>query len=201
MTKHETFERIYAAGGWDGQGSGPGSTEEFTLGFRAFLADQLTRLNPAIVVDLGCGDWQWQQHMDWGEREYVGIDLVGPIIRRNVAQFAHLPPKPNFFVWDILLFAREIGLSACPGNGRLIIVKDVLHHMPPEDVNRLVEMLSDEEVLWVVDVTDSGTVVGPDADVCRRFFGGQPAFEFERPPTYRYGRKVAFLQERKHANS
>lgn len=196
MQSAKSFDEIYAAGGWDGMGSGPGSTEEFTRGLRDFLAILLHMREPSKVIDLGCGDWQWQRHMDWGNVSYIGMDLVKPLILRNTLVFAQNPPYPRFYHRDAVDFAAELHASVRPtSDPRLIIVKDVLHHMNQDRADRLALYLADETVIWVVDVTDGGKVVGLSENVRTEFFDGLPiVFEFERPPAYRYGRKVALLQ-------
>ena len=50
------FEAIYANGGWDGMGSGPGSTPTFTEGFRKVLEEILKKYYVRSVLDIGCGD-------------------------------------------------------------------------------------------------------------------------------------------------
>lgn len=187
------LEMIYAAGGWDGQGSGPGSSEEFTRAFRKWLADVIDGVKPEQIVDLGCGDWQWQQHMDW-PTYYTGVDVVRQVIDRNKAKWTL--DYITFVHQELLQYAWKMKHS--PAHKRLVIVKDVLHHLTELDADRLLFLMADEPcVVWVVDTTDSGQAIGPSGRARERYLDPLPmAFEFERPASYRYGRKVVLLQRK-----
>ena len=41
------------------------------------------------VLDLGCGDWQFSQFVNWKDKEYIGIDCVDSVIANNNKQFAN----------------------------------------------------------------------------------------------------------------
>ena len=58
MPSHEEiFDAIYRGNVW-GSGSGAGSREEVTRGYRSYLHSFLRSNRIGSVVDLGCGDWQ-----------------------------------------------------------------------------------------------------------------------------------------------
>lgn len=193
-TKKDTFDRIYASGGWDGQGSGPGSTEEFTRGFREFLVKYIRERQTTQVVDLACGDWQWQRHFSWSAAgvQYVGVDVVSQVVTMLKKDFE--TDNVAFHLKDALRYAWKMRFEPKPH--RLVIVKDLLHHLTERQADRLVRLLEHEEVLWVVDIDDN-QVVGPSAKVREKHLQHLPqVFEFERPASYRYGPKVVMAQKR-----
>src|SRR5437870_4263480 len=66
----EVFTEIYNQAIWganeQGEGySGPGSTMASTVEYRGFLQNFLKEKGIRSVVDLGCGDWEFSQNMDW----------------------------------------------------------------------------------------------------------------------------------------
>src|SRR5262245_8013461 len=77
---------IYARGIWGG-GSGPGSDPVYVQPYMAYLHAFLDHNRISSVVDIGCGDWQFSQHIDWGERSYLGIDVVPSVISANQRRF------------------------------------------------------------------------------------------------------------------
>lgn len=117
------FSKIYADDSW-GRGSGPGSNPDVLADYRAFL-ERIVRLNDIrTIVDVGCGDWQFSRFVNFGDAQYLGLDLVDSVVAANNAaygsdrvDFKRAPADPN----DI------------PA-GDLIIMKDVLQHLPDEQI-------------------------------------------------------------------
>jgi hypothetical protein len=35
------------------------------------------------VIDINCGDWSLGRETDWGNREYIGVDVVEPSILKK----------------------------------------------------------------------------------------------------------------------
>ena len=82
MNPKESFTRCYDEKLWEGGGSGDGSTPEFTRFYREFLYKFMKSNNIRSVTDIGCGDWQFSRLISW-ECNYLGIDLVGSVIKNN----------------------------------------------------------------------------------------------------------------------
>ena len=119
------FEKIYADGAW-GKGSGSGSRPEFTATYREFLQAFMKEHGIKRVFDIGCGDWQFSQFIDWSGIEYTGIDVVSPVIKANHEQFsAH---NIKFVNADVL--QTGIDVFGPFEETDLIISKDVLQHWP-----------------------------------------------------------------------
>lgn len=175
------FDSIYANGGWNGMGSGPGSTPEFTKGFRPVLENLLWRKGIESVFEPGCGDWQWQSLVNWGECSYVGVDIVESVIAKNVKQF------PYFFAHADIFEIKRWPIAD------LMIVKDLVHHITPKRVRTLISRAQAYRcVLWVVDMERAQICNWPDVmpDGKLEFI-----YDFDlNVENYPYGRKAAFLQ-------
>lgn len=117
------FEEIYATDEW-GQGSGEGSFPVHTRGYIRFLQRYIKQHNIKSVVDLGCGDWQFSQFIDWSRVEYQGFDLVAPVIEKNRECFGANNIKFHHYDGDF---------SELP-EADLLIAKDVLQHWSNETV-------------------------------------------------------------------
>ncbi len=112
------FEAIYAANAWSGGGSGEGSRLLHNRGYVAFLQDFLARRRIRSVVDLGCGDWQFSQAVDWAGIDYHGYDLVKPVVEANQRAFGRAGVSFHLFDGDF---------ASLPA-ADLLIAKDVLQH-------------------------------------------------------------------------
>ena len=136
------FDSWYAAGG---TGSGDGSGVGYTSAYRAFLERFMGERGVRSVLDVGCGDWQFSSLVNWGEREYVGTELVQPLVDR--LRLEHGSALRRFQCVDL---RRQMA-----DRYDLAIVKDVAIHLPNADVIRLADNLSPCcDVLYVYDHAD-----------------------------------------------
>ena len=117
------FEEIYENNEW-GHGSGEGSLEIHTRGYRTFLQDFLSQQKITTVVDMGCGDWQFSQLINWDGVTYQGYDVVPAIVTRNNEEFS----RSN------VSFSLYSGNTAELPAADLLIAKDVLQHLPNQIV-------------------------------------------------------------------
>ncbi len=126
----EPFNRIYSANAW-GAGSGPASRAAVTIEYRCFVERFITMNAISSILDIGCGDWQFSQFMNFAGAHYLGLDIVPEIIARNDEMFGR----------DNVAFRMMPGdLAALPG-ADLVLIKDVLQHQPTEDIVRWREPL------------------------------------------------------------
>lgn len=119
------FDTIYKQGVWgrdtEGKGtSGGGSTLKHGTFFIDYVQKFINTHEVHSIVDVGCGDWALAEHIDWGDRDYLGIDVVQDLIERNRER--HSTEKIHFMHLDA-------GRQELP-SGDLLICKDVLCHLP-----------------------------------------------------------------------
>ena len=180
--RKRTFELIYAERGWgageQGKGSsGVGSTLEFTKLYRVFLQDFLAAHGIHSVVDAGCGAWEFSQAIDWNGIDYLGVDIVAPVIEANQRRFG--AANIRFAVADIV---RD---ELPPAD--LLLVKDVLQHLSNADVNRFLAQLPRYRHVLIVNDVHPGSLTGELKDIRSGEFR---TFDPSQPPHSLPGTKV-----------
>lgn len=120
LSLEDVFQDIYDNDLWT-NGSGPGSTPQSTIEYRAFVERFIIENDVRTVTDLGCGDWQFSRLMDWSQCDYVGFDVVTSVIERNRKLYAR----------DNVRFEKLNNIAELPG-GDLLLSKEVLQHLPNE---------------------------------------------------------------------
>ena len=117
------FTYIYDNEMWGrGKGSGAGSKPKFNVAYIIFLENFLQEHNIKNVIDYGCGDWQFSQYVNWGDIDYLGLDIVDSVIEDNKKQFLEYSFESDTTVFPYLK-GRE-----------LIIIKDVIMHWPNTEI-------------------------------------------------------------------
>jgi 2-polyprenyl-3-methyl-5-hydroxy-6-metoxy-1,4-benzoquinol methylase len=179
------FEAVYRLGGFDGAGSGVGSSPKYCWDYVTALQSFLTYHDVRSVLDVGCGDWQFSQHIDWTGIKYTGMDVVREVIDENRRKFEDV--RTRFIYGDALVDELP------PAD--LLIVKDVIHHLKHKDVQRLVDRSKDyPKVLWVVDMgVEVPHGAWPDRALCAYFKNLKSIYTFPTMPGYPYGRKEVLL--------
>lgn len=111
----QEWQQIYEFGGWESQGSGPGSKLEFNSDLIAYLNNFISQNSVSSLIDLGCGDLQWMPQVFSSGIDYVGVDFCQSVINQNTTNY----PDKTFIFSDFknLSEAREVSFS-----------KDVIHH-------------------------------------------------------------------------
>ena len=180
--RRETFERAYAQGQWgrnkQGKGSsGAGSTLESTRVYRVFLQDFLAAHEIRSVVDAGCGDWEFSRAMDWTGIDYLGLDIVAPVIEANRRR--HGAANVRFAVADIV---RD---DLPPAD--LLLVKDVLQHLSHADIARVLAKLPRYRHVLIVNDVQQDSLSAAYQDIPT---GGYRPLDLTLPPYSLRGAKV-----------
>lgn len=138
----DIFDDIYKNELWGkGQGSGGGSSVEITEGYRSFLQHFLSDMQIKSVVDLGCGDWQFSELIDWSNVEYLGLDCVKSLIHTNETNFGGDNISFKYFDGSKEMLKEK---------GDLLIVKDVLIHWTNEEVSFFLKHLSQLDFKYIL---------------------------------------------------
>jgi len=144
-TLKSRFTTIYKMGAWkEGAdtgtpGSGAGSTLAATEGLRHALPGLLQDLNTQVLLDIGCGDFTWMQHVSF-TRKYIGIDIVDTVIDANNKQFKM--ETREFAVCD----ATKDELPEAD----TVLCRHVLFHLSFSDIKKLlVNVLSKDRVFFI----------------------------------------------------
>lgn len=165
--------------GWyapQGPGSGPGSTVDYTEKYRRFIEAYIETRGIRSVVDLGCGDWQFSRLIDWKDVIYTGLEVVPEVVERLKVEHGTL--QRSFCLVD------QDDPYIPPAD--LVIVKDVLQHLPSRAILRLIpKLLQGRHALLINDRDPDSSVNNHDIGV-----GGYRRLDLSLPPFSLRGSEV-----------
>lgn len=163
------FTDIYRGNGWgDGETrSGPGSTRERTAGFRADLDRLLAELAVRSLLDLGCGEFNWQPLLTHPLERYVGIEIV-PDIVQDLAR-RHAAPGREFLSRNLVFDP----LPACD----LALCRDCLVHLNNDHVLSALRNVRRSGTRYLLATTFTERTENADVPS-----GGWRPLNLERPP-------------------
>lgn len=146
----DVFTAIYKSDAWiehEGQESlsGPGSSQAATQKIMGELSLLLQSLDCKLLVDIGCGDFNWMQFVD-GDWDYIGIDVVNHIIDKNIAIYGS--DRRNFINVDATMETIP------PGD--VILCREVLFHLSFYDICNLIANIKRTEATYFITTTDEG---------------------------------------------
>jgi len=123
------FDDIYTNSRW-GYKSGPGSDPEQAKVWIDLVNSFLSKTDIRTIIDVGCGDWRLGQKYNLENKVYIGVDISETILNEtkkystdNIA-FIH----GDFEFLDI----EPVDL---------IIIKDVLQHLPNSKIINIVNKI------------------------------------------------------------
>ena len=111
--------------------SGGGSSPEATQPYKIFLEDFIRQNNIESIVDLGCGDWQFSQFLDFGSATYIGIDASKNVILNNQKSFS----RPGVSFANLPKNYSELPCA------ELLVCKDVLMHLSTKEIQNILSIL------------------------------------------------------------
>lgn len=124
------FDVIYDVDRWS-NGSGLGSTPEFTKDYREFLQNFFKEHHITSIADVGCGDWQFSRLLDFTGISYTGYDVARKVITYNQEHYQK----------DNISFVLYDGDFEQIKSAELLICKDVLMHLPSSYIERFIKIL------------------------------------------------------------
>jgi SAM-dependent methyltransferase len=162
MDHRRIFNDIYLKNTWT-FGSGTASLEEATREYRGFLQNFMRSNRIKSVLDVGCGDWQFSQLINWDGIAYTGID-VSDVALANSQRFSRQGVQ----------FIELNALTEPLPKADLLIVKDVLQHWSNAEISHFLPRLRKfEKALVVTGGGRGGNLLRPDfinADISTGFF-------------------------------
>jgi SAM-dependent methyltransferase len=176
------FTEIYGYGAWghnlNGRGfSGTGSTVLNAAPYMAFLENFIRANNIQSVLDVGCGDWLFSQHINWSHATYTGMDVVKYIIDRNTQLYAS--PKIQFIHYN----GEFTDLPAAD----LIICKDVLQHLSNDKILSFLTQLHKYKYCLLTNDTEPSTFSSTNYDIVS---GDHRFLDLSKPPFNLKGVKI-----------
>ncbi len=165
VSNEAAFTSIYTTAGWGkdekGEGtSGSGSTPENAKPYMRFLQDFLKSHNIKSVVDVGCGDWQFSRLINWEGIKYTGYDVVDLVIQKNQQQFG----KEN------ISFVKMDSAQGELHGADLLICKDVLQHLPHQDIFAVIKQFSKFKYCIITNDVDETSLSSQNIDIPRSHY-------------------------------
>jgi SAM-dependent methyltransferase len=140
----EIFEDVYRRKLWGGRRffwrrfySGPGSIGQEIIG--PYLKAVAPLISDKVVVDIGCGDFNVGKRLAKSARQYVGCDIVRPLIERNRRKFRGVDFRVIDAVDDIL------------PDGDIVLVRQVLQHLDNKKVSKVLDKLFKYQIAIVTE--------------------------------------------------
>lgn len=163
-----TFDAIYRANAWNGveTRSGPGSHAEPTRRVAYAILRLVDWLGITSVLDVGCGEGAWMPELPG----YVGVDVSGEALAE--ARRRH-PDR---------LYAHLSALGQL-GQPDLVIVRDVVQHLPLGAGRDLLDSLGGGQWLLASTYVDGENIDVPEGDAYRPNLQ-QPPFGLPPPLLY-----------------
>lgn len=130
----QKFSRIYDQRVWgdDGNGSGGGSTLEYTKRTRALVEMMIFKYSIDVLVDAPCGAMAWLPNVifrvgkDRPQFQYIGVDIVPSVIENNIQRFQNVS-NMKFTVFDIS--TRPLTITKKTNGKSAIFSRDALQHL------------------------------------------------------------------------
>ena len=155
----DRFTALYKTRFWGGDKknesfSGPGSTSEYTQVLRTELPKVFEQFTIHRVFDAPCGDFKWMQHVvhQCPGIEYIGADIVAPMIKANTAR--HANERIRFFHADLT--------HAEFPKADLMICRDCLFHLSYQDIELVLNNFVASGIPFLLTSTHLGTVENRD---------------------------------------
>jgi 2-polyprenyl-3-methyl-5-hydroxy-6-metoxy-1,4-benzoquinol methylase len=154
------FSYIYERGVWlngraEGARSGIGSEVSATEEIRQGLTRVIAELEIHSLLDVGCGDFTWMQHVDLGDVDYLGVDVVPSVIAHN--QQVHGGPRHRFATLD--------AVNAVDGQlpkADAVLCREVLIHLSFSDARRLLQNVQHSGAKYLIATHDTETMFNAD---------------------------------------
>jgi glycosyltransferase involved in cell wall biosynthesis len=146
---------------------GPGSTLSQTGRLRRELPGLLRELGIGSVIDAPCGDFNWMRHVDLSVNSYLGVDIVGALVERNLALCANA--RRSFRQADLT--------SDILPHADLIFCRDALVHMSFDGIRRALKNFVASGATFLLT-----TNFGPHRRNAEIVTGDWRPLNFEAPP-------------------
>jgi SAM-dependent methyltransferase len=178
----EIFTDIYRRRLWANREtvSGPGSTRRRAASFREDLRALLANLDTHVLLDAGCGDFNWMVELGDAVDSYIGVDVVSELIAYNTRQYGR--PGRTFL-------CRDITSDPLP-RADVILCRDCLVHLSLADVGAAVRNFVRSGSTYIL--TTSFFDIEHNAEITT---GGWRELDFQRPP-FLFPPPLATIDER-----
>lgn len=176
------FDDIYRRRLWgsDETVSGPGSTRERGAAFREDLIALLRRIDTRVLLDAGCGDFNWMSETVDCVETYIGVDVVRELISHNAERCGR--PGRTFL-------CRDVTSDPLP-RADVILCRDCLVHYSLDDIRAAVRNFSRSGSKYLLTTTFLDTERNIEIET-----GGWREINLEKAP-FSFPSPLALVDER-----
>lgn len=141
----DEFTKIFDTRYWGSKTSvsGGGSDLESTQVVRRLLPCLFEEKSVRSFLDIPCGDFHWMQSVNLDGIDYIGGDVVAPLISENTKR--HGREKIRFTHMDVI----NDRLTAAD----LVLCRDCLVHLPLADVTKALRNIARSGSKWLLTTT------------------------------------------------
>ena len=145
MSNEQVMTDLYTRNAWGSQESRSGSTSTFqrTEDIRRHLPDFFKRFEITSILDCGCGDWAWMSAVDLTNIDYLGVDIVDPLL--DYLQTNFTKPNIRFQKMDVMEDPAE--------TADLWFVRDLLPLYPTESYKLFFERFLESNSKYIAITT------------------------------------------------
>jgi SAM-dependent methyltransferase len=159
LSVKEVFTNIYQNNQWGGMKgeyfSGSGSIDPSIVKYSKIIRDFIIDHNIKKVVDLGCGDFRAGRQIILPGVNYIGIDIVGPLIDDNKLKYSS--ENVSFLCLDIIK-------DELP-EGQLCLIRQVLQHLSNQEILQILGKIKRYQYVIVTEHMPSpSTKIIPNKD-------------------------------------
>jgi len=144
MNRQIEFDYIYLNNVW-GYKSGPGSDPDFAKPWIDIVNSFLLKDDINTVIDVGCGDWRLGKNYNLIGKKYTGVEISSVIFKETVLNTT-----------NNIKFINDDFETIDIHDADLIIIKDVLQHLPNSSIYNIVNkvMRKSKYALFCDDMTE-----------------------------------------------
>ncbi len=131
----QAFNKIYQNHDWGGESrSGNGSNVSTTVCLREDLINFCKDNNVSSILDIGCGEFNWQKHIDWAA---IGVDVTAvEIVPAIVTHLKQLSCITAAYTGDFVVeVPPELLAQPAPD---VVLLRNFLQHLTTEDIRRVI---------------------------------------------------------------
>ncbi|GAB4188400.1 MAG: class I SAM-dependent methyltransferase [Simkaniaceae bacterium] len=178
----EIFTNIYEKKLWkDSESvSGPGSNLYAARIIRSVLPEILQKFKCHSILDAPCGDFNWMRTVDLSNYEYIGVDIVEPLIEANQQKYS----DSNISFIKLNLIDDELPTVD------IIICRDLLVHFPFEEIFKTIKNFKRSKSTYLL----MNTYTDPKRINNNIKMGNWRPLNFQKPP-FNFPKPIFLINE------
>ena len=144
----DKFTQFYRNNSFEGQESvsGKGSDLIQTAIIRVAIPKLFEKLNTKIFIDAPCGDFFWMKQVDLKDVNYIGLDIVDEIIKKNTELFGNSKRQ----------FIRKNIVSDKLPDADVILIRDCWVHLNNEHIFKSIMNLKRSNITYLLTTSFPG---------------------------------------------